>query len=87
MSRENYKNVVFDARAKDHLSVLTIRELLANNGDGGVGVDGSVSHISTFAMKDKQTGVQKAEGTGLSIITVAWKDGKRIMTDLTEVMA
>jgi hypothetical protein len=60
--------------------------LLAKNGDGDVGVDGYVSHISTFALKDKQTGVQREGGTSLTVISASWKDGKRVMVDLTEIM-
>jgi len=86
LTRETFKHLVVDARAKDHFSVLTIRELLADNGDGDVGVDGCVSHISTFASKDKETGAPKGESTSLTVISAAWKDGKRIMIDLTEVV-
>ena len=68
------------------MSVLTIRELLAINGDSDVGVDGSVSHISTFAFTDKQTGSKKVESTSVTVIVVAWKNGKTIVTDLTEML-
>lgn len=68
------------------MSVLTIRELLAIEGDSEVGIDGSVSHISTFAFTDKQTGLKKAESTSVTVITAAWKNGKRIVTDLTEML-
>jgi hypothetical protein len=68
------------------MSVLTIRELLAINGDSDVGVDGSVSHISTFAFTDKQTGSKRAESTSVTVITAAWKNGQRVVTDLTEML-
>jgi hypothetical protein len=67
------------------MSVQTNRELLAMNGDGDIGVDGSVSHVSTFALVDKKTGV-KVESTSVSIISTGWKDGKRVVKELTEVM-
>jgi hypothetical protein len=43
-----------------------------------------VAHISTFILKDKETGVEKAD-TSVTISTVAWKDGKRILTELSEL--
>lgn len=63
-----------------------MQELFAKNGDAEIGVEGTVSHISTFTSKDKETGAQKDEKTSQTIITAAWKDGKRVMTELTEVI-
>lgn len=77
---------MFEARSKNNLSVLTIRELLVANGDSGVGVDGSVSHVSTFASTDKKTGSKQVESTSVTVITAGWKDGKRVVTDLTEML-
>jgi hypothetical protein len=85
LTAEIWKKAIFDARAKDEFSVLTIQELVAANGDADIGIEGTVAHISTFAVKNKETGAEKME-TSQTIITAAWKDGKRIMTELTEVM-
>ena len=86
LTAEIWKKAIFDARAQDEFSVLTVQELIATNGNADVGVEGTVSHISTFIVKDKKTGTQEVE-TSQTIITAAWTDGKRIMTELTEVMA
>lgn len=76
LSFNDWKNVISAARAKNALTIKTNRELLSS--------DTSVAHISTFVLKDKETGVEQAN-TSVTICTVAWKDGKRILTDLSEL--
>jgi hypothetical protein len=75
-----------DSLSKNNLSVKTNRELSSINGNGGAGVDGSVSHISTFATVDKKTGTA-VESTSVTIISTSWRDGKRLVTELTEILS
>jgi hypothetical protein len=68
------------------MSVLTIRELLAIHGDSDVSVNRSISYISTFSFTDKQTRSKKAKSTSTTIITTAWKNRKRVVIGLTEML-
>lgn len=46
--------------------------------------DGVVAHITKFTTKDKSTG-KESKKTSVIISTVKWIDGKRKLTELTEV--
>ncbi|OJJ76696.1 hypothetical protein ASPBRDRAFT_204260 [Aspergillus brasiliensis CBS 101740] len=85
LTYEDYKNAIARNRAQYEFSVESNRELLASREpsearNGG----GSVAHISTFTVKDKQTGSVKREST-VTLATVGSVDGKRMLLELTEV--
>lgn len=48
------------------------------------GAGGSVAHLSSFILKDKQTGLEKKEST-VTLATVDLVDGRRVLKELTEV--
>lgn len=45
---------------------------------------GSVAHLTTFTITEKQTGVEKKKST-VTLAKVATKDGQIVLTELTEV--
>lgn len=85
LTYDDYKTAIARTRAQNVLSIENSRELLASRGiaetaNGG----GSVAYISTFTSKDRQTGHEKRELT-VTLATVAVVDGRRLLTELTEV--
>lgn len=84
MDLNAYKSAVLDTRAKFELSVQRNEELLeSHNMDQPTG-SGSVAHISNLTLRDRQTGVERKEST-VTLATVAIHQGKRVLTELTEV--
>lgn len=67
------------------ISLLNNRELLSSREDPDVNAgEGSVAHISSFILKDKQGGHERQEAT-VTLATVKTVDGKRVLSELTEV--
>ncbi|KAJ5105266.1 hypothetical protein NUU61_002613 [Penicillium alfredii] len=85
LAYEDYKNAIARNRAQYELSLESNRELLATReASEAVNSGGSVAHISTFILKDKQNGLEKREST-VTLATVAIVDGKKLLMELTEV--
>lgn len=84
MDFATYERVVLDTRAKNELSQQRNQELLASKDGEQHNAGGSVAHISDFTLRDRQTGLEKKESS-VTLATVAILNGKRILTELTEV--
>lgn len=85
MGLDEYKSAIVATRAQYHLSVEYNRELLSSREDPDVNAgEGSVAHISSFILKDKQGGHERQEAT-VTLATVKTVDGKRVLSELTEV--
>ena len=79
-----YKAAVRDTRAKYELSVQRNEELLASYDVNVGGWIGSVAHISDFALKERQSGLEKKEST-VTLATVKAVRGQRVLAELMEV--
>ncbi|KAJ5371986.1 hypothetical protein N7517_003992 [Penicillium concentricum] len=85
MNYHDYIQAVAATRAQNVLSVLSNEELLSScEGQDSPGAGGSVAHISSFVLKDRQTGLERKEST-VTLATVGLTNGKRILVELTEV--
>lgn len=84
MDFATYESAVLETRAKHELSVQRNQELLASHDGEQYNAGGSVAHISEFTLRERQTGLEKKESS-VTLATVAILEGKRILTELTEV--
>ncbi|KAE8378830.1 hypothetical protein BDV26DRAFT_291811 [Aspergillus bertholletiae] len=84
MTREGYDEVITETRRTYNISVHSSHELLATLDVTDKGI-GSVAHIQTFTLEDKKTGTQRTQ-TSLTISVIALSDGKKQLTELTEII-
>ena len=85
MNYGDYVDAVVATRAQNILSVVSNKELIASRDEqASAGAGGSVAHLSSFILKDRQTGLEKKEST-VTLATVDIVDGRRILKELTEV--
>ncbi|KAM0487277.1 hypothetical protein ACHAPX_000548 [Trichoderma viride] len=83
ISGDSFKNSVVAARAKSLFQVVQVQEILANS-DADKASGGSVSHLTLFSVKDKDTGDERQESS-LTLVTCALEDGRLVITELTEI--
>ncbi|KAK1241110.1 hypothetical protein MKX08_001084 [Trichoderma sp. CBMAI-0020] len=79
----SFKDSVVAARAKSSFRVVQVQEILANS-DADKASGGSVSHLTVFSVKDKDTGDERQESS-LTLVTCALEDGGVVITELTEI--
>jgi hypothetical protein len=78
-----FKDSIVAARAKSLFRVVQVQEILANS-DANKASGGSVSHLTVFSVKDKDTGDERQESS-LTLVTCALEDGGVVVTELTEI--
>lgn len=62
---------------------MQVQEILSNS-DANKASGGTVSHLTVFSVKDKETGDERQESS-LTLVTCALEDGRVVITELTEV--
>ncbi|KAM0512469.1 hypothetical protein ACHAPE_008792 [Trichoderma viride] len=80
---DSFKDGIIAARAKSSFQVVQVQEILANS-DANKASGGSVSHLSLFSVKDKDTGDERQDSS-LTLVTCALEDGRVVITELTEI--
>ncbi|EHK50246.1 uncharacterized protein TrAtP1_007313 [Trichoderma atroviride] len=80
---DSFKDSIVAARAKSSFRVVQVQEILANT-DANKASGGSVSHLTVFSVKDKDTGDERHESS-LTLVTCALEDGAVVITELTEI--
>ncbi|OJJ78474.1 uncharacterized protein ASPGLDRAFT_138850 [Aspergillus glaucus CBS 516.65] len=83
MTYDEFRDAIEDARAKNYISEQQNDELLESQTDPK-GTSGSVAQLSQFTLKDKVTGNVTNSSTVI-LATIEWAEGKRVLTQLTEV--
>ncbi|KAB8211762.1 hypothetical protein BDV34DRAFT_218976 [Aspergillus parasiticus] len=84
ISFEEYEKAIAATRAQNHLSIQCNRELLSTRDSDVDAAEGSVAHLANFTLKDKHNGQERAETT-VTLATVKTVDGRRVLSELTEV--
>ncbi|PNP39498.1 hypothetical protein TGAM01_v203982 [Trichoderma gamsii] len=79
----SFKDSIVAARAKSLFQVVQVQEVLANS-DASKASGGSVSHLTLFSIKDKDTGDERQESS-LTLVTCALEDGRVVISELTEI--
>ncbi|KAM0453626.1 hypothetical protein ACHAPV_008960 [Trichoderma viride] len=80
---DSFKDGIVAARAKSLFGVVQVQEILANS-DASKASGGSVSHLTVFSVKDKDTGDERQESS-LTLVTCALENGRVVITELTEI--
>ncbi|KAL7891982.1 hypothetical protein HDV63DRAFT_409814 [Trichoderma sp. SZMC 28014] len=80
---DSFKDNIIAARAKSSFKVVQVEEILADS-NASKASGGSVSHLSVFTVKDKDTGDERQESS-LALVTCALEDGEVVVTELTEI--
>ncbi|KAK7726431.1 hypothetical protein SLS57_003518 [Botryosphaeria dothidea] len=79
---DQYKEAVKHARSTDIITLDSSEEIL--KWDDAEKKGGTVAHLTKFTTKNKKTG-QETKSTSLILSAVKWVDGKRVITEITEV--
>ncbi|KAK0653193.1 hypothetical protein DIS24_g6229 [Lasiodiplodia hormozganensis] len=79
---DQYKEAVNKARAQSEISLRSTSEIL--KWDDAEQKGGTVAHLTKFTVKDKATG-QETHSSSLILSAVRWINGKRVLTEMTEV--
>ena len=83
LTGDQWKTSIAQGRANEIFTIQSCREILSSEVNGS-SFGGSVAHLTTFVVTEKQTGIEKKKST-VTVATVASTDGQRVLTELTEV--
>lgn len=83
MPGDSFKDSIVAARTKSSFRVVQVQEILANS-DANKTSGGSVSHLTVFSAKNKDTGDERQESS-LTLVTCALEDGGVVIKELTEI--
>ncbi|KAJ5225972.1 hypothetical protein N7468_007197 [Penicillium chermesinum] len=84
MDRATYQQAAVRVRGSCQGVLENMEELLVTSAEHQPAGGGSVAHLLRFMMKDWKTGEEKKE-TAVIISTVDVSEGKRLVTEVTEV--
>ncbi|KAL1647344.1 hypothetical protein SLS58_002672 [Diplodia intermedia] len=82
LNYDQYKEAINKSRTQSDITLQSSSEIL--KWDDAEGKGGAVGHLIKFTLKDKTTG-KETQGTNLILTAVKWIDGKRVITEMTEV--
>ncbi|OJD35879.1 uncharacterized protein BKCO1_1400027 [Diplodia corticola] len=82
LSYDQYKEAIHKTRAQSEITLQDSSEIL--KWDDAEQKGGTVAHLFKFVVKDKTTG-KETNSTNLLLTAVKWIDGKRVITEITEI--